>query len=209
LSTPQELFDALLAWFNTDREIAARQYETIRASLIRIFVAKGCSNAEDLADETISRVCKRLPEIRDSYVGEPANYFRGVARNLLLESYRRKEIAADVSPVAWIQITNRGDEYECLMRCLQFLSPAKRELILDYHAYEGHDKIEQHKIMARELSISKGALRLRAHQIRVELEKCVLQCTQSLRKETKTVAAGIVNSGAASGSVNHGRGRTT
>lgn len=209
MSTPQELFDALLAWFDPDRDLAARKYETIRGGLIRIFVAKGCSNAEDLADEAISRVCKRLPEIRDNYVGEPAHYFRGVARNLLLETYRRKEIATDASPVAWIQITNRSDEYECLMRCLQFLSPTKRELILDYHAYEGHDKIEQHEIMARELSISKGALRLRAHHIRAELEQCVLQCTQSLRKETKTVPAGIVNSGAGARSINHGRGRTT
>jgi RNA polymerase sigma factor (sigma-70 family) len=172
-------------------------------------MAKGFSDAEDLADEAISRVNKRLPEIRDSYTGDPASYFHGVARNLIRETYRRKEIATDVSPVAGIQVTNRSDEYECLLRCLQFLSPVKRELILDYHVYEGHDKIEHHRIMAEELGISEGALRGRAHHIRVKLEKCVLECTQNLRKETKTVSASIVDSGAGTRSVNNGRGRTT
>ncbi|MDX6289475.1 MAG: hypothetical protein QOH42_1274 [Blastocatellia bacterium] len=202
-------FDDLLAWLDPDRDIAARKYETIRAGLIRIFVAKGFSDAEDLADETIARVIKRLPEIRDSYVGEPARYFHGVARNIVLEASRRREIPTDVSPVAWIRITNKSDEYECLMRCLQFLTPSKRELILDYHVYEKHDKIEQHKIMAQELGISKGALRLRAHQIRAEIEKCVLECTKNLRKETKRVPGSIVDSGAVPQSVNHGPGKRT
>jgi RNA polymerase sigma factor (sigma-70 family) len=199
----------LLAWFNADRDIAARKYETIRSGLIRIFTAKGFSDAEDLADQAITRVVKRLPEIRESYVGEPAHYFHGVARNLILETYRRREIATDVSPVASIQITNRSDHYECLLRCLQLLSPVKRELILDYHVYEGHDKIEHHRIMAEELGISEGALRGRAHHIRVNLEKCVLECTQNLGKGTKTVPASIINSGAGTRSVNHGGGRTT
>lgn len=172
-------------------------------------MAKGFSDAEDLADEAISRVTKRLPEIRDSYIGDPARYFHGVARHILLETYRRKEIASDVSPVAGIQITNRSDEYDCLQRCLQFLSSVKRELILDYHVYEGHDKIEHHRIMAEELGISEGALRGRAHHIRISLEKCVLECIQNLRKGTKPVPGSIVDSGAGSRSVNHGRGRTT
>ena len=200
-------FDDLLAWLDPDRDVAARKYETIRAGLTRIFVAKGFSDAEDLADETITRVTKRLPEIIDTYVGEPARYFHGVARNIILEAGRRREIATDASPVAFIQITNRSDEYDCLMRCLQFLARTKRELILDYYVYEGHDKIEQHKIMARELGISEGALRGRAHHIRSELEKCVRQCIENLKKQTKGVAGGILDSGAGTRSVSHGPGR--
>ena len=188
MSNSPEPFDALLAWFNSDRDVAARQYETIRTGLIRVFIAKGCSNAEDLADEAISRVTRRLPEIRESYVGEPVRYFHGVARNLIRESFRLKEITTDILPVVSIQITKRSDEYECLVRCLKFLDPAKRELILDYHVYEGHDKIEQHEIMARELGISEGALRGRVHQIRAKLEVCVLKCALSLRQETKRTA---------------------
>lgn len=209
MSTAKDPFDALLDWLNTDREIAARKYETIRAGLIRIFVSKGFSDAEDLADEAITRVCKRLPDIQDSYLGEPAHYFHGVARNLIREKYRTREIATDESPVAAIQITNNSDEYECLKRCLAFMDPAKRELILDYHVYEGHDKIEQHEIMAQELGISKGTLRLRTHYIRTKLEECVLKCTESLKLETKAAAESIVSSGARTRSVTHGRGGRT
>ncbi|MDX6559058.1 MAG: hypothetical protein QOF72_2107 [Blastocatellia bacterium] len=201
------LFDDLLAWLDTDRDLAARRYETIRAGLVRVFIAKGFSDAENLADETIMRVTKRLPEIRDGYVGDPARYFHGVARNLVKEAYRPKEVPTDLSRVAWIGKTERSEAYECLMRCLQFLAREKCELILDYYVYEGHDKIETHKTMAQELGISKGALRLRAHHIRSELEKCVQQCLENLRQQTKGVAGSIVDSDAGTRSVSHGPGR--
>jgi DNA-directed RNA polymerase specialized sigma24 family protein len=185
LADSQEPFDALLDWLDPDRDTAGQKYETIRAGLIRIFVGKGFCDAETLADEAIERVTKRLPEIRDSYVGNPAHYFHGVARYLILEAYRPKEIATDVTPVASIQVTNGSDEYDCLLRCLEFLTPKKRELILDYHVYEGHNKIKQHQIMAEELEISKGALRLRAHHIRSDLEECVKNCLKNIDKQTK------------------------
>jgi len=200
-------FDDLLAWLDPDRDAAALKYETIRAGLVRLFVAKGFSDAEDLADEAISRVTNKVPELRKTYVGDPARYFYGVARNLIRERYRPKEIATDVSTVASIQITNQSDEYDCLMHCLQFLAGEKRLLILDYYVYEGHDKIETHKTMAKELGISKGALRLRAHHLRSELEKCVQRCIENLKKQTKGVAESILDSGAGTRSVNHGPGR--
>jgi DNA-directed RNA polymerase specialized sigma24 family protein len=207
LADTLEPFDALLAWLDPDRVVAAQKYETIRAGLVRIFVARGFSNAEDMADDTIDRVIKKLSEIRDGYVGEPARYFHGVARNVIREAYRLKEIATDVSPVASIQVTNRSDRYECLLRCLKFLPPEKRDMALDYHVYEGHDKVEQHKTMAQELGISENALRGRVHHIRNELEKCVLQCMETLRKQTKPVPGSIVDSGAGTRSVSHGPGR--
>ena len=200
-------FDDLLAWLDPDRDAAALKYETIRAGLIRIFIAKRFSNAEDLADEVITRVTKRLPEIRDNYVGDPARYFHGVARHVIQEAIRPKEIAMDVSLVAWIQNTNVSDVEECLMRCLQFLTPEKRELILDYYVYEGHDKVEEHKTMAEELGISKGALRLRAHHVRSKLEKCVEQCLENLKQQTKGVTGSILDSGVFPRSVSHGPGR--
>jgi DNA-directed RNA polymerase specialized sigma24 family protein len=200
----EDPFDALLAWLDPDRDIAAQRLLTIRTGLTRIFISKGCDDAEHLADIVVDRVSKRLPEIRETYVGEPAAYFHGVARYVILEKCRPRETPTDEVPVVAIKITTRSDEYECLLRCLQFLDRKKRELILDYHVYEGHDKIVQHEIMAHELGISEGALRCRAHQIRAKLEECVLKCKQNLRKETKPTAGSILNGG----SGNHGGGRT-
>ena len=65
----QEQFDQLLQWLNPDRQQAAAQYEWIRRRLIKIFVSRGSYNPEELADNTINRVARKLPEIREGYVG--------------------------------------------------------------------------------------------------------------------------------------------
>jgi DNA-directed RNA polymerase specialized sigma24 family protein len=141
-----------------------------------MFVSKGFSDAEDLADLVINRVIKKVPEIRDTYVGEPVRYFHGVARNIMRETLRRKEVAAEVTPVFRDDFLPPSDVYECLARCLTFLPSDKRELILDYYIYDGRDKIAHHRLMASELGISEGALRGRAHHLRSNLEKCIHEC---------------------------------
>ena len=177
----EEPFESLLAWLDPDREVAGQKYEVTRAGLIRIFVSKGCSDAEDLADETINRVTKKLLEIRDTYVGEPARYFHGVARFIIREVIRRKEVAVEVVPEAPLEPEDHSDEYDCLIKCLRFLPADKGELILDYYIYDGRDKIVQHRRMAEELGVSEGALRGRAHHIRGTLENCIKQCIERMK----------------------------
>ena len=183
-----EQFDALLAWLDADRDGAGVKYEVIRSGLVRVFVSKGLNNAEDLADETINRVISRLADIQDKYYGEPARYFHGVARNVIRETVRRREIALEVTPVIQFADPILTSEQECLQLCLDVLPPAKRDLILDYYLYEGHDKIEHHKRMAKARSITEGALRGRAFQIRAGLDECVKQCVR--RKENETAGKG-------------------
>ena len=144
-------------------------------------MSKGLSDAEDLADETINRVMKKLPEIRDTYVGEKVKYFHGVARYIILEVRRRKEVASDEVQVVSVAPDVHTDEYDCLLKCLRFLAREKRELILDYYIYDGRDKIAQHQRMAGELGITEGALRGRAHHVRGNLEKCIQQCIERMR----------------------------
>lgn len=144
-------------------------------------MSRGLSDAEDLADETINRVMKKLPEIRDTYVGEQVTYFHGVARFIIREVGRRKEVAVDEVPGASTEPEDHSDEYDCLVKCLRFLPPDKRELILDYYIYDGRDKIEQHHRMASELGITEGALRGRAHQVRKNLERRIRECIERMR----------------------------
>jgi DNA-directed RNA polymerase specialized sigma24 family protein len=178
----KEPFDALLEWLDPDREKAGSRYEIIRAGLIRIFVSKGLSDAEHYTDETIDRVIKRLPELQESYVGDPVRYFHGVARNVLLEYGRRKEFSTDVLPQRPTVESVRSDTHECLSKCLKLLPRDKQEFILDYHLYQGQAKIVHHREMAHELRISEGALRTRAHHLRVILEKCVVRCIAQSRQ---------------------------
>ena len=189
MTITQDPFDALLEWLDPDRQKAAERYEVIRAGLIRIFVSKGLSDAEHYTDETIDRVVKRLPELVENYVGDPVRYFHGVARNVLLEYRRRKEVATDELPPQLKPEVWRSDTQECLSKCLKQLPRDKREFILDYHLYQGHAKIKHHRDMAVELSISDGALRTRAHHLRVSLEKCVLRCIEEVGKN-KTAVSG-------------------
>lgn len=191
----QEQFDALLTWLDPNRDVAGQKYEIIRSGLIRIFISHGFSDAEDLSDLTIKRVTNKLPDIRESYVGDPARYFHGVARNIIHEARRRKEVATDRIPERLSQINSRSDEYECLLKCLKFLTREKRELILDYYLYKGRDKTAHHRSMAEELSLTEGALRTRAHHIRVGLEKCVSRCAENLLEKQKTSQRALLKRG--------------
>ena len=173
----QEQFDSLLVWLNADRELAGKKYETIRSGLIKIFVSKGFNDAEDLADETINRVIVRLPDIRENYVGEPAYYFRGVAKNIIRERLQRKEITVSAPEIRVDPKPERSEEYDCLGHCLQRLPANKQDLILDYYLYEGHEKIEHRKRMAGQLKITEGAIRNRAFQIKLNLQNCMRQCS--------------------------------
>lgn len=97
-------FKALLDWLDSDHQKAAEKYEKIRRRLITIFVSRGFQDAEDLADLTFNRVAARMDQLVQAYIGDPARYFLGVARNLMLEQAARKarpsEAGEDVSPEA-------------------------------------------------------------------------------------------------------------
>lgn len=136
----------------------------------------GFTDPEDLADETINRVAKKLPQIQDCYQGEPEYYFQGVARNVSREARRRKEIATDSVPVPAFRLPEFSEEYDCLLGCLKFLDADKRDLVLDYHVYKGEDKIAIHRLMAQERGITENALRVLVFRMRSRLERCVHDC---------------------------------
>jgi len=185
MNITQAQFDSLLSWLDPDREIAGRKYKTIHAGLVRMFVSKGLNNAEDLADETINRVILRLPTIAKHYRGEPACYFHGVARYIMMERTRKKEFAVGFVDARVNPNLDDLEEHDCLGHCLDRLSDTKRNLILDYYLHEGQTKIEHHKRMADRLRMTIGAVRSRAFQIRVRLQNCMQQCALRENLETR------------------------
>lgn len=173
----QEAFDALLGWLDPNREAAALKYETVRLRLIKIFACRGCSEAEDLADETINRVTSKLPEIQPGFEGDPARYFYAVAKKILLEHSRPKA----TPPLPQQSSDDEESElmYQRLELCLEKLTPGNRELVLGYYQEEKHAKIENRKALAAGLGIAVNALRIRAHRIRAWLQQCVKQSLQA------------------------------
>jgi RNA polymerase sigma factor (sigma-70 family) len=182
----QESFDRLLAWFDADRERAGRKYEEIRQSLVRIFAWRGYGDAEDLADETINRVSRRVGEVAESYHGDPALYFYGVAKRLMLER-ARKEPAEPLTPEVELRHAARESHPaedaerrdECLSECLRRLDPENRKLILLYYEKERQSKIDFRKELARARRTDINALRVKVHRIRGALLKCVQSCLES------------------------------
>lgn len=169
-------FDELLDWLHPDREQAGKKYEDIRRRLVRIFVHRGCTLAEDLADETINRVLKKVREIRTNFnpSDDPALYFYGVGRNVYREYLKRRPEPALPPPDEGTD--DETPEYECLEKCLGLLSPSNRELILEYYGDEEGTKIDRRKKLAERFGMALNALRIRAHRIRLDLKRCVLEC---------------------------------
>jgi len=175
----------MLAWLDSDRERAGQKYEEIRYRLIKIFVCQGCIDPEGLADETIDRVIHKVPAIAPNYAGDPVLYFSGVARYILLEYKNRTAQLRLLPPALSKQIEEEDEdieqEYECLDYCIERLTPANRELILEYYKEEKQAMIENRKRLAERMGVTPNALRVRADRIRNNLQKCVANCLKLRR----------------------------
>lgn len=173
----QDEFDQLLNWLDPDPQRAGLAYEKIRRRLMAILASRGCVSAEELADETIDRVARRVVDIRDAYVGDQAIYFLGVMNNVHHEYLRRPILP---------RLPERDDNAEakekthgCLERCLDKLTTNSRQMIERYYAENRQAKIDLRKRLAAEFGISPNTLRSRALRIREKLQACIVQCLQS------------------------------
>ena len=167
-------FEELLNWLNPYREKAGEEYEKIRAKLIEIFARRGCLTPDELADETIDRVMRKLPEIVDSYSGDRRLYFYKVAKYIYLE-HIKKPLPPRPPPV-YIEPEGQEQRLVCLDGCLTQLSEEDHEFILQYFDGEKSDRIKRRKRMAESARVSSEALRMRAHRIKSVLKRCVLSC---------------------------------
>jgi RNA polymerase sigma factor (sigma-70 family) len=175
-----EDFDNLLAWLDPDRERAGEKYVIIREQLIKIFTWNRASDPDGLADETITRVARRVADIRESYSGDPSRYFYGVARNLLREDFRRlSKRQPQPEPeerVSEVTDESRARLYECLDKCLNELPPANRELLLRYYETSKREKVTTRQTLAAQFGLQPSTLRMRVFRIRTTLEKCLKNC---------------------------------
>ena len=177
MSITDEQFQQLLTWLDKDPGRAGLKYEEIRRKLIIIFLNRKCGEAEELADDTINRVARRVCEVKKTYVGDPARYFYGVAKKIFSEHVRKASKKRPVQPPT-VSITELEPQLKCLDECLDKLDPDSRELILGYYQEQKQAKILAHKEMGENLHINAGALRARTRRIRLKLQKCVMECLQ-------------------------------
>jgi DNA-directed RNA polymerase specialized sigma24 family protein len=174
----EEAFDKLLRWLDPDRDMAGERYEVIRRRLVGIFSAKGCYEAEDLADETINVVASKSDWLIENYNGDKAVYFFAVAKKIYLERIKpRPKPLPPPAPPDRVEIERVSG---CLDQCLEELPAAERKLVLQYQEGERQDRIKNRKRLAEELGISTNALRIKVFYIHSDLRRCIQQRLKEL-----------------------------
>lgn len=169
--------EILIAGLDTDVAIASRKYQQLRRKLVRLFEWRGAWTADDLADETLTRVARKLGE-GAQIDGDVEPFARGVARLVFLEFLREQERDNRLKSSPPPAPAPPADEVdlECLDRCLEKIAASDRETILGYYADDSAGRIEARKTLANRLGVSPTALRIRALRIRDRLDTCLQEC---------------------------------
>lgn len=148
----------------------------MRFRLITFFAHRNCRFAEDLADETINRVCLK---IGGEDVLNKSAFIYGFAKNVYLESLRNEKNHQNIDEVI---VASKDDNSEkdlsgdCLEKCLNELVREDHELILEYFSEEKQAKIDSHRQLSAKLRTTQNALRMRIVRIKGKLRNCVEQC---------------------------------
>jgi len=163
--------------------------------LAAYFDRKNCLTADELADETLARVAQKHQEKGEIAELSPAHYCYVTAKFVFLEYLRHARHgragldefsvsgqAGSVPAAAPLSAENDDDQEKllsCLDSCLNKLSAADSELILEYYQGEKHEKIERRRELGVRLGLSANALSIRACRIRTKVEQCVKDCCKS------------------------------
>jgi len=178
----------LLAWLDGGVDSGGEGYLDMRRRLSAYFDRRSCRVPDDLADETLNRVSRRLEE-EGTLEGPPGRYCYIVAKFVFLEYLRRASRedgvtdpreAASLWGDARAAVANDSEGTEkrlsCLDRCLDQQSSGDRELILDYYVKGPQPHAERRRDLAARLGLTANALAIRACRIRDRLEGCVRSC---------------------------------
>ena len=186
-------FQRLLRWFGGETDSSGQSYLDLRQRLVAYFDRKNCAAPDELADETLNRVARRLEEENGIISDSPTHYCYIVARYIFMEYLRgieKKEVPLDriLRQPAADNLTASKSEDErvhrekllsCLDHCTEKLVPLNRDLIISYYYGERGVKIENRRALAAQLGITVNALGIRACRIRDKLEDCVVNCIGS------------------------------
>ncbi len=180
----QQDFDSLLGLFSGDKEEAGRMYEKQRCGLIRYFLFKGCSNPQDLADETLNRVASRVSSYDPAKQATPSTYIYGFALNILREYQRGAGVReTQLDPVHLSGSSNDASDADdaemtavCLHECLGGLRSNDRDMIVEYYSRSRQEKIDLRRRMAERLGCRPEVLYTRAFRIKSVLRECVEKC---------------------------------
>jgi hypothetical protein len=193
LKATEQISRDLLHWLDEGTNSDGQRYLEVHRRLELYFDRKNCVAPAELADETLSRVAKKLEENGEINDVGPLQYCYIVAKYVFLETLSAEKRAPFHRPLngsnpgnssgqAAAQLEtgptpeNKEKIAGCLDSCLKNLASADRDLIVEY--YRGHqkDKIERRTALATQLGLTAGELSIRAGRVREQLETCTNAC---------------------------------
>jgi DNA-directed RNA polymerase specialized sigma24 family protein len=183
----ESAFRKFLSWLDEGKDSNGERYLEMRRRLVCYFDRKQCTRADELADETLNRVARRLEEEGTITDAVPAQYCYVTAKFVFMEHLRKSQHVVSVgSDLSALKLSNHAaaddagsrDLLECLESCLARLFTPDRNLILEYYSAEKQEKIRRRRQLAERLSLTMNALSIRASRIRNQLEACVMKCSQ-------------------------------
>jgi hypothetical protein len=163
----QQEFDALLGWLAPCRDRAGEKYEAIRRALLKFFESRQCGAADEHVDETIDRVARRVAAgelIRSA----PYQYFRGVAKKISLEYFRRRARLFDAHLLTRDAAQDSHERIRFLEECLRSLPVHARDLLEGYY-------LGNRAALAATLGITPNALRLRVFKEKRRLRASIVR----------------------------------
>jgi hypothetical protein len=169
--TPDD-FENFLRWLDPDRDKAGEKLTKIQARLVSIFSSRGCIDPEFLTDKTTNIVMGKSDWLLENYVGEPALYFYGVAKNVYRE-YLKQLRPLPPPPPPDPEPPELDEVCDYLDECLDKLSDRDRYTAVRYHEGEKSERIKNRKKLAAELKITSNALRIRVCHLHERLRKCI------------------------------------
>lgn len=175
-----------MIWLGDEGESDGQNYLKMRQRLVSYFDRKNCLRPDELTDETLDRVARRLEEAEGAIVVEtPAKYCYITARFVFLENLRSTDHATislesnATPPPDRIAVDEPDDAalntkmLEYLKNCVAQLDAAGRDIITKYYYGEERKKIVNRRELAAQFGITMNALAIRACRIRDRLEICV------------------------------------
>jgi DNA-directed RNA polymerase specialized sigma24 family protein len=172
----------LLFKLSSDPLEAGARYEALRSRLIIFFTRRRLDFPEDLADQVLDRVVKRLEENTPIASGEA--FALGVARHVAQEQAKKpiqyqelnERVFHNIVDDSSTSIEESGTEEERILqleRCLKRLTHQEVALLKRYYLAASGNRIEIRRSLAGELLQSPAEIRQRVFLLRRKLRQCI------------------------------------
>ena len=168
-----EGFQLLYTQLAADPSLAEEKYKKLRARLVKLMECNGIQNADDLADEALTRVARKLAE--GESIRSIEAYTARVAQIVRLEmSHRKPSVSIDDEETGVVLSTNETPETDLIEQDDEI--NRERKLACMRNCFGATLSTDERDFMSNYVLTRSGktpAMRKRAQRIRERLQECV------------------------------------